>query len=307
MASLTVSRRPARRSIADLLARRPLLAYVTIAFTSVWLALLPFVLARNGLGLLPYTLSDIAFVVLFIGGTLLGPTAGAFAVTAATEGRPGVRLLLRRYVQWRVAPGWYAIALFGFLGVNLVAASLLLGAAPLLTFAANWPQIFTSYLPLVLAMVLFPALIEEPGWRGFALPRLQAHYGALAGTLILGFLHGIWHLPVYMLVSGPAAMGPFNLANLISNTITMIALTIVWTWVFNHANGSILIAILLHAANNAAGNFFAGLFPALPPAFGTTLFVLNIAVAVAVVVGTRGRLGYTARRAEASHEAARQR
>jgi membrane protease YdiL (CAAX protease family) len=274
------------------MARRPLLAFFLIAFVPLWLALLPFVLARNGLGLLPYTISDTAFIVLFIGSTLLGPTGGAFLVTAATEGRPGVRRLLRRYVQWRTGIGWYALALFGYLAAYIAAASIWLGAAPLNTLITGWQQIFTGYLPLVLAMILFPALIEEPGWRGFALPRLQARYGPLAGTLILGFLHAIWHLPVYTLVSGPAAMGPFDIMSVANNTLFMMALTVIWTWVFNNARGSILMAILLHAASNATGNFFGQIVPELPAQFNTTLFALYASAAVLIVVATRGRLGY---------------
>jgi uncharacterized protein len=274
------------------IATRPLLAYFLIAFAPVWLALLPFVLAQNGLGLVPVTLPDAAFVVLFIGGTLLGPTGGAFVVTAATEGRPGVRRLLRRYVQWRAGWQWYALTLLGYLAVHLVAASIWLGAAPAYALLANWPQLFTSYLPLLLAMIIFPALLEEPGWRGFALPRLQARYGPLAGTLILGFLHGIWHLPVYALVSGPAAMGPFDIVNVVTNTMFMIVMTVIWTWVFNNARGSILMAILLHAASNATGTFFGQVVPDLPAEFGVTMFALYAAIAVVVVITTRGRLGY---------------
>jgi uncharacterized protein len=284
------------RSLKRLIAHHPLAAYFTIAFAAVWLALLPAVLARNGLGLLPFTVPDAAFVVLFIGGTLLGPTAGAFVVTAVTDGKPGVRLMLRRYTQWRISIRWYVLALFGYIGLQLVAASAWLGMAPLYTLIAQWPLLFTAYLPGVLAMSIFPALVEEPGWRGFALPRLQVKYGALLATLLLGLLHGIWHLPVYALVSGPAAMGPFNIIDVIMNTVSIMALTVMWTWVFNNAKGSILMAILLHAASNATGNFFSELFPNLPAQFGLTLFGLYIVSAVLIIIGTRGRLGYTPER-----------
>jgi hypothetical protein len=131
MSSIARSVRPAGTwSLKRVIRQHPPAAYFTIAFAAVWLALLPPVLARNGLGLLPFTVPDVAFVVLFIGGTLLGPTAGAFVVTAVTDGNPGVRLLLRRYIQWRIGIRWYALALFGYIGIQLMAASVRLGVAP---------------------------------------------------------------------------------------------------------------------------------------------------------------------------------
>ena len=57
--------------------------------------------AQNGLGVLPFTVSDIAFILLFILATFAGPTMGALLVTGATEGRPGLRRFFRRYIQVR--------------------------------------------------------------------------------------------------------------------------------------------------------------------------------------------------------------
>lgn len=294
----TAAPRATGLSLRQRLAARPLAAYFILAFASVWLALLPAVLARNGLGILPFTVPDLAFIVLFIGGTLLGPTGAAFAVTAAAEGRAGVGRLLRRYVQWRVSPKWYLLALFGYIALHLIAAGALLGPARLVSILAQWPLIFTAYLPALVSMIIFPALVEEPGWRGFALPRLQARYGPLLGTLLLGLLHGLWHLPVYMLVSGPAAMGPFNLAHVVNNTIVIMLLTVIWTWVFNNANGSILMAILMHAASNATGNLFDVLLPGVgaqfQSQFSAVMFGLFFVSALAIAAGTRGRLGYRA-------------
>ncbi len=282
----------ARPSLQRLLARRPLLAYFLIAFAATWIPLLPVVLARNGVGILPFTVSDVAFIVLFIGGTIAGPTLGAFTVTAAVDGKPGVRAFLRRYVQWRFGVQWYLLALFGPLSLLILVASMVAGPSQLLDAMQNWSLLFTSYPVLLLSMILFPALIEEPGWRGFALPRMEAAYGPLTGTLLLGFLHGIWHLPVYFLVSGPAAMGPFSVTNVALNTASIMAITIFWSWIFNNAGGSILIAILLHAASNATGQVAAEMLPDLPPNFDRAMFVAYLVVTVLIIAGTRGRLGY---------------
>jgi membrane protease YdiL (CAAX protease family) len=36
---------------------------------------------------------------------------------------------------------------------------------------------------------------EELAWRSYALPRLQARFGAVGAGLILGILWAAWHLP----------------------------------------------------------------------------------------------------------------
>jgi membrane protease YdiL (CAAX protease family) len=294
----TISALSTNRALRGAIARRPVLFYFAIAFGMVWLLLLPFVLGQGGLGLLPFTMPDVAFIVAFIGGTLLGPTGGAFIVTAATEGGAGIRRLLRRYVQWRVGIHWYALTLLGYFALYLAAAVLAGGVAPVVAFFSSRTLLLTAYPLVLLSMILFPALFEEPGWRGFALPRLQMAYGPLVGTLLLGLLHSLWHLPVYILVDGPAAMDPFNLAHLVTNTFGIVALTIIWTWVINHAKGSILVAILLHAASNASDKMFGQLVPVLPPQIGTTALELMLVGATLLVVLTRGRLGYVP---EATH------
>ena len=135
-------------------------------------------------------------------------------------------------------------------------------------------------------------LAEEPGWRGFALPRLQQRYGPLLGTIILGLLWGGWHLPLF-LTSWALSTNGLEVCEFI---LSALSIAIVITWVFNHTRGSLLIAILLHANVDAVGSTIAlvGLFPLqlmqksgyLPEliAFGT--------VALLLIVVTRGRLGY---------------
>jgi uncharacterized protein len=101
------------------------------------------------------------------------------------------------------------VILVGYPLLQFVLISLLFGPAPLFHgLIEQWPTWFTEYLP---SLLIFPAIItwgEEPGMRGFAQTRMQAEYGVLRTTLLVGFLHGIWHLPAYLLVGGPAAMGP---------------------------------------------------------------------------------------------------
>lgn len=270
----------------------PIIAYFSLAFAITWALHLPMVLGRNGLGLFPYEVPVALYAILFILGAFGGPTLGAFVVTNALEGKEGTRNLFRRYGQWRVGLPWYAIAIFGLPIIHILAASIALRGVPLADLRANWATFFSTYLPLLL---IFPALLtwgEEPGWRGFALTRLQGYYHPLAASLIVGFMHALWHLPVFLMVSGPIALGPFSLTGFAVNTAVVIALAIVWTWVFNRAKGSILIAVLLHTSLNATPAWMGDLIPNYPEAAGNIAAGLYGIAAVALLVMTKGRLGY---------------
>jgi membrane protease YdiL (CAAX protease family) len=233
------------------------------------------------------------YVTLFLAGSFCGPTLAAFVVTAALEGREGVRHFVRRYGQWRVGLRWYLAFLLGFPAMYLIPASLWMGIEPLQALVQQWGTWFAVFLPGVL---VFPAIInwgEEAGWRGFAQTRMQAQYGALRTALLVGFLHGIWHLPVFLLVEGPVALGPFDLRAFLVNTFMILALTIVWTWIFNGAKQSILIASLTHATFNATQNWLNTLLPNQPDQVGTAVTIIILISSVLLIILTKARLGYT--------------
>jgi membrane protease YdiL (CAAX protease family) len=275
--------------------QHPIAAYFTFAFAITWALHMPMALGRQGFGIFPYEVPLVLFMILFIVGAIAGPMLGAFIVTNALDGKEGRRKLFRRYGQWRVGLPWYLLAIFGFPMIFLIIGSIMLGRIPLAEIGANWATFFSPYLIMVL---IFPALItwgEEPGWRGFALTRLQEHYHPLWSTVIVGFMHGLWHLPVYTYVSGPIPLGPFSLTGFALNTATTIATAILFTWVFNHAKGSILIAVLIHASLNGTQGWMSVLIPGFPmEAAGKIIQASYFVAAVIVIVMTRGRLGYNA-------------
>ena len=123
------------------------------------------------------------------------------------------------------------------------------------------------------------------------MPRLQVRYGPLLASVILGVLWQCWHLPLYLTSWGSGADGVAIIIDIIGN----IGLTIVMTWAFNHARGSLLIAILMHATLDAFGS------AAVVSIFATQWLLINGhvglligfgVVALVLVVVTRGRLGY---------------
>ena len=95
---------------------------------------------------------------------------------------------------------WYVAAILIPLGVVLAAGGLnvAFGASD-----AAFAKLELSALVLLFALRLvvpvFAPIGEEPGWRGFALPRLQAEHSPLVATLILGVIVAVWHVPLIFL------------------------------------------------------------------------------------------------------------
>jgi len=288
-------------SFKRLIASHQLTAYFLLAFGLMWLFALPLALSRNqGSGLLPYDLSNTVGNVLFLLTTFSGPTVAALVVTGITEGRTGVGRLLKRCVQWRVRPQWYLVALGINLLVWLLAYTALIGPQLLVAAVTHWFLLISTFLPLVAFGMIIPAIAEEPGWRGFALPRLQQRHGPIVASLILGALHGVWHLPALLTVN----FGPLPLANMVPFMLTAAFATVIYTWVYNNTGGSILLAMLLHAASNASSGWLGTLIvtSGVPvPDQGVRGFLatsswINVIayglVALLLIVVTRGRLGY---------------
>lgn len=279
--------------------QHPIIAYFTFAYIGTWALHLPMVLGTNGLGIFPYEVPMILFVILFILGVYAGPTLSAFVVTNALDGKEGRRKLFRRYGQWRVGLPVYALVFFAFPLIFLIAGSIVLGGIPFSDIRANWTTFFSPYLVTVL---IFPALItwgEEPGWRGFAQTRMQEVYHPLLATVVVGFMHGLWHLPVFMFASGPITLGPFDFQNFAFNTALSIATAVIFAWVFNNARGSILIAVLIHASLNATQGWMSVLIPNYPmEAAGKIVTGIYFVTAVALILLTKGRLGYAANSVE---------
>jgi uncharacterized protein len=184
---------------------------------------------------------------------------------------------------------WYLFALVGIPVIGVLSVVFIPGV--LGSFKGLGALAPLSLLGVfVYVLFLGGALGEEPGWRGFALPRLQSLHGPLLGTLILGPLWALWHLPLFLT--------PWNELTFFNVVVFVLATTcfaIMYTWVFNNTKGSVLMAILLHASFNASvTGILAPLFPApiledyglLPLLGGFGVF------AVVLVALTRGRLGY---------------
>ncbi|WP_205323938.1 type II CAAX prenyl endopeptidase Rce1 family protein [Glycomyces sp. YM15] len=272
---------PRRRPLVSLIAARPLLSFFVLSFIPSFAYELVCIFVLR-LPLVPWM-----FAAPFI-----GPFAAAFAVTAATEGRAGVRGLLRDLVRWRVAPRWYAAAALGLPALLMLCVLPLPGAAA--AFQPDPGALGGWAFAFVLVLVVGGPLGEEPGWRNFATPRLQERFGPVLGTLVLGLLWGLWHLPLF-LIEGYNHAGS-DLASTVVPYLVFLGFTVaiayLFTWLYNRSDGSGPIAIIAHTFCNVS--LLPVLFPGVENDLryeGVQLAAFTI-LAVVLVAATRGRLGW---------------
>lgn len=266
-------------SVPNVLRLHPLVGYFLLAYGFSWLAILLLVL----LGL-PSALAITLATV--------GPTFAAVTMTALTDGRPGLRRLLRRVTRWRVGVRWYLVALLGIPLVYLLGTLALPSARA--SFHGQSPVAWLVEYAIILTAggVFGGPFFEEPGWRGFALPRMQARLGPLGGTLLLGVLWGAWHLPQYFVPDWAAQNGGLHPSSIAVFLLTVVAIAVIMTWVFNGTRGSLLLAMLAHASVNTAQALMVNrLFPGMANTEVNALIGFG-AMAIVLIMATRGRLGY---------------
>ncbi len=270
--------------------RYPLIAFFGLAYGISWLVWMPYILSLDGFGVLPFRYPDLIEgnqLTAILPGAYLGPLAAAFTVTVVTEGRAGLRRWRRRLFQVRVGLRWYALALFA-VPIAVVAGTLAMPGADL-----RIPSMMAVavYLPMLVLQFFTTGLAEEPGWRDFALTRLQERHHPMVATSILGVLWMIWHLPLFLTPWGGPDAGFEVIARFALMTL---AISFVMTLVFNRTRQSVPLIMVLHSNVN---NFMSVLWPELfggdqpgllwGPAFGLC------ALAVMAIAISRGRLGYT--------------
>lgn len=183
--------------------------------------------------------SDLWFIFIY------GPFLTGVLVTAIADGRSGLKTYFGRIVRWRVGIQWYVAALLipPVLRLSAVLLNVLAGA-PVPT-SIQWP----AWIDVFMEAFLFISLGEEPGFRGFALPRLLEGRSALAASLILGVLHAIWHIPLFIFGSDSPIIIPIIISGAVLNT-----------WLFNKTNGSVLLTMLLHTSVHIMTYIFNPMF-----------------------------------------------
>jgi membrane protease YdiL (CAAX protease family) len=211
-------------TLSNVVKRYPLLIFFILAYALSWW------LVPLG-GLLPY-----------------GPLLAAIIVLAFSQGKAGLKVLFSQMAHWRVGWIWYLIApgiiiayTAGAIGLNL-----LLGASISPSYE---PVSGVDLLMLVILFLLLGGMWEEPGWTGYALPRLRTARSLLLASLILGVFRNIWHLPLFL-------GGNIPWSDIVLNFTAQIFVS----WLYYRTHRSVLIAMLLHFSSNYVAEIVFSLF-----------------------------------------------
>ena len=242
-----------------------LLSFFALAFAWSWACwlLAPVVKAQ----------SPVASTTLsLVGG--FGPSLAAVVVVAHGSGMAGLRRWLTRCLRWRLSWRWAVLAfLFPVVFMGLAAAAhVALGGT--LPPSPAVGHVGLAALNFLLIFLVGGPLGEEFGWRGFALPALQARWGWRVASVLLGLLWAVWHLPLFYSVGTVQSHLPMGWY-----ALSAIASSVLFAWLFNRSQGSIVPVLVLHTAVNA----WSLIIPVMVLPDGSNLRPFQIVVGILVL------------------------
>lgn len=221
-----------------------LVGFFLLAYAFSWVFWIPQALDASGVAI-PDGLAR--FLSSPLNPAAFGPLVAALVLSFADGGWKAMGALLKRGVDFRFRKVWLiaivVVPLVVFAGGILLAAAV--GATPLDTSVLSNP----AYALVAIVVILLTAgpLQEEFGWRGYALPRLQGRFSALAASVVLGVLWWLWHLPLAFI---PGRFMASGLGLFLALAPELILASVLFTWIYNNTGGSVLAALLFHTFMN---------------------------------------------------------
>ena len=221
------------------ISRHLLAAFILSAYGLSWSIQIPLALQAQGI-----LRTHIPYGLHYLTG--YGPLLAALFITGWTAGREGLQDLFSRITKWKVGLRWWLLAISPLLALAVLALfmPLFTGGGLSLQQLGQVDRLPALGLGSLALWLLTFGLGEETGWRGFLLPRLQRDRNALGATLILWVIWALWHFPLFFYMY-TAAVLPGLLLGLLAGAI-------VFTWIYNSTDGSVLMTIIWHASFNYA-------------------------------------------------------
>lgn len=207
-----------------------------------------------------------------------GPLIGALAVALVRGGPRGMLDLLRLGLRVRIGWRWWLIVLLLF--PVLIGGSLLAGWLAGAEITASEAMVNPVMIPVAFVIILFTGgpLQEEFGWRGTLLDPMQDRFGALGASLVVGTVWALWHLPLFHF---PNEAGPYYGRPFWGLFVSVLLISVLFTWVWNHTGRSVLAMLVFHTMFNLSHWVFPAVEDDTP---ALILFAVQAAVVLAVVL-----------------------
>ena len=189
-------------------------------------------------------------LIIIIGAIFLG-LLPSIAISSGFSQNPDLKMVFQTYIKPKGHFGFYVLAILYVPIVLLIGIgiTLVLGQPVIWMDLPSGVELFGLIILTILYTFFFGGGVnEEPGWRGFALPKLQLKFSPLIASLILGFIWGLWHTPIYL----PQSESILHFVIFLLNTLKI---TIMLTWLYNRTGGSVLATALLHTIGNVSFEF----------------------------------------------------
>ncbi len=257
--------------------------YLILAYALAWLFWIP--LAWTGQD---YKATPGSVVLMLLG--VFGPGIAGIVMTYREQGRAGGRDFWRRATDLgRIRAGWYALILLFFPGIGLTAVlinQVLGGSSPTFDFIRQ-ATAQPLGIPVIVILYLVQAGLEELGWRGYMLERVQALADRLPASLVVGLCHAFWHLPLFWMAGTNQIKMGFG-PDFVLFIATVLATSILFTWCYNANGRSTLAVTLFHGVGNLSVDVFM-----LPEAglriYSALIVASALVIALAWSLAVRGR------------------
>jgi membrane protease YdiL (CAAX protease family) len=228
--------------------------FFVITFLWSWLCF-GIIIVCNRLGIISSQWSIIGFSMTVIGA--FGPAVGAFVSLYSMEGKGSIKRYLKSFLSLNFGLRTW-LAIFLILGITSFIAWIipeLFGAERLPPFSTNILFLF----PALLFLIFFGGGQEELGWRGYIMPYLEKRFGLLVGSIILGIVWAVWHLPMWLVPDSGQINYPF-----LGFLIQTIAYSFIYSWIIEASGKRLLSGLIVHGTGNA----FSSILPKIIPGNG---------------------------------------
>ncbi len=236
------------------MSKRNVWLFFVVTFVLSWLLWSPFVLSGFKIIHLSESISSLMTLAVMLGA--FAPMISAMILIGQKDGKSGIKAFFRNAFSFRIKPIYYLVSVLipvlitavAHYFVNIVGIDVL----PDNLFPENLTiPVIVLVIPYFILILIAGGGQEEFGWRGYAQQPLQERFGILGGSIILGLIWGLWHLPLWFMPGEGHAYYSF-----FAFLIYTVSTSIIIGWLYNASGKKLVVALIIHTTGNVAVPFF---------------------------------------------------